>query len=55
MTLLDDYQAQHKLEGVQVVSFMLYTIPKGILRRTGVDELIFTVRFPLILSLQLGS
>lgn len=48
MTLLDDYQAKHKLEGVRVVSFMLHTIPKEILRRTGVDELIFTVRFPFI-------
>lgn len=43
MTLLDDYQAQHKLEGVRIVSFMLHGIPKEILRRTGVDELIFTV------------
>ncbi|KAJ3571675.1 hypothetical protein NP233_g3604 [Leucocoprinus birnbaumii] len=42
MTLLDDFQAKHKLEGVRVVSFMLPTIPKQILRRTGVDELIFT-------------
>ncbi|KAF5363567.1 hypothetical protein D9756_000959 [Leucocoprinus leucothites] len=42
MTLLDDFQSRHKLEGVRVVSFMLYTIPKQMLRRTGVDELIFT-------------
>ncbi|EKM75759.1 hypothetical protein AGABI1DRAFT_131988 [Agaricus bisporus var. burnettii JB137-S8] len=42
MTLLDDFRAQHKLEGVQIVSLMLHTIPKEILRRTGVDQLIFT-------------
>jgi hypothetical protein len=48
MTLLDDYQAKHKLEGVRVISFMLHTIPKNILQRTGVDELIFTVRPPAV-------
>ncbi|KAF9448472.1 hypothetical protein P691DRAFT_792581 [Macrolepiota fuliginosa MF-IS2] len=42
MTLLDDYQAQYKLEGVRIVSLMLRNIPKDILRRTSVDELIFT-------------
>lgn len=45
MTLLDDYQAKHKLEGVHIVSIMLAGIPKETLRRTGVHELIFTVYF----------
>lgn len=45
MTLLDDYQAEHKLEGVRVISFMLHTIPQKTLLRTGVNELIFSVRF----------
>ena len=27
ITLLDNYQAKHKLKGVQIVSLMLYTIP----------------------------
>ena len=30
MTLLDDYQAEHKLKGVRVVSLMLHTIPQKI-------------------------
>jgi len=47
MTLLDDYQAEHKLEGVRVVSFMLHTIPQKTLLRTGVHELIFSVCSPL--------
>ena len=40
MTLLDDYQAEHKLEGVRIVSLMLHTIPQRTLLRTGVHELI---------------
>jgi len=46
MTLLDDYQAEHKLEGVRIVSLMLHTIPQRTLLRTGVHELIFSVFFP---------
>jgi len=46
MTLLDDYQAEHKLEGVRIVSLMLHTIPQRTLLRTGVYELIFSVCFP---------
>lgn len=48
MTLLDDYQAEHKLEGVRVISFMLHTIPQKTLLRTGVNELIFSVRFSFL-------
>ena len=40
MTLLDDYQAEHKLKGVRIVSLMLHTIPQRTLLRTGVHELI---------------
>jgi len=46
MTHLDDYQAEHKLEGVRIVSLMLHTIPQRTLLRTGVHELIFSVCFP---------
>lgn len=56
MTLLDDFRAQHKLEGVQIVSLMLPTIPKEVLRRSGVDQLIFTVSHPQFLfSLRFDS
>lgn len=43
MTLLDDYEARHKLQGVEIVSEMLQQVPKVFLKRTGVDGLIRTV------------
>ena len=49
MTLLDDYQAKHKLKGVRIVSLMLHTIPQRTLLRTGVHELISCVS-PLLSS-----
>ncbi|PPQ65475.1 hypothetical protein CVT26_000115 [Gymnopilus dilepis] len=39
MTLLDDFEASHKLEGVLVIQEMLRHVPSDILRRTGVDAL----------------
>ncbi|OSX60573.1 hypothetical protein POSPLADRAFT_1047984 [Postia placenta MAD-698-R-SB12] len=42
MTLLDDYEAAYKLHGVQIVSDMLRAVPADLLRRTGVDGLLFT-------------
>lgn len=44
MTLLDDYEARYKLRGVAIVSVMLQNVPKGLLKRTGVDGLIRSVR-----------
>jgi hypothetical protein len=44
MTLLDDYEARYKLKGVEIVSEMLRNVPKEILKRSGVDGLIRTVR-----------
>ncbi len=43
MTLLDDYEVKYKLQGVKVVSEMLKNVPAEILRRTGIDGLLFTV------------
>ncbi len=43
MTLLDDYEVQYKLQGVKVVSEMLKNVPAEILRRTGIDGLLFNV------------
>jgi hypothetical protein len=43
MTLLDDYEARYKLQGVEIVSEMLQRVPKEFLKRTGVDGLIRTV------------
>lgn len=43
MTVLDDYEVHYKLLGVQIVSEMLQKAPAEILRRTGVDDLLFTV------------
>ena len=43
MTLVDDYEAQYKLVGVQMVGEMLKTVPKELLRRTGVDGLMLSV------------
>ena len=43
MTLLDDYEARFKLQGVEIVSEMLRRVPKVLLKRTGVDGLIRTV------------
>lgn len=44
MTYLDDYQAVYKLQGVGLVSLLLEKAPPGLLRRTGVDVLLATVR-----------
>lgn len=43
MTMLDDYEASRKVQGIKIVSEMLGKVPKDLLRRTGVDGLIFTV------------
>jgi hypothetical protein len=43
MTLLDDYEAPYKLRGIRIVSEMLEQVPMDLLRRTGVDGLLFTV------------
>ena len=45
MTLLDDYEAAYKLRGIRIVAEMLDRVPKDLLMRTGVDALLFTVRF----------
>ncbi|THU78784.1 hypothetical protein K435DRAFT_769146 [Dendrothele bispora CBS 962.96] len=42
MTLLDDYQAHYKLQGVQVVLELLKRAPKEVLKRTGLDGLLRT-------------
>ncbi len=46
MTLLDDYEVRFKIPGVRVVSEMLAHVPPELLRRTGMDALILTVRLP---------
>jgi hypothetical protein len=54
MTLLDDYDGGYKLQGIQIVAEMLNHVPRELLRRTGVDELIFSVRIldvPLTISM----
>lgn len=43
MTLLDDYEAPYKLRGISIVSEMLERVPKELLKRTGVDGLLFGV------------
>lgn len=43
MTLMDDYEVVYKLRGIAIISQMLKTVPPDLLRRTGVDELIFSV------------
>ncbi|KAK7471096.1 hypothetical protein VKT23_002511 [Stygiomarasmius scandens] len=40
MTLLDDYQAYYKLQGVQIVLELLKRVPKEVLKRTGLDGLL---------------
>lgn len=47
MTLLDDYEVRYKLPGVRIISEMLDRVPPELLRRTGMDGLIFSVRFYL--------
>ena len=47
MTMLDDYQPPYKLKGVQVVQAILQNVPSSLLRRTGIDTLLRTVRVPL--------
>ncbi|PCH41573.1 hypothetical protein WOLCODRAFT_163213 [Wolfiporia cocos MD-104 SS10] len=42
MTLLDDFEPPYKLHGINIVSDMLVKVPADLLRRTGVDGLLFT-------------
>ncbi|KDQ65047.1 hypothetical protein JAAARDRAFT_685072 [Jaapia argillacea MUCL 33604] len=42
MTLLDDYEAQYKLQGIAIISEILLHVPKDLLKRTGIDSLLFT-------------
>ncbi|OAX39247.1 hypothetical protein K503DRAFT_101001 [Rhizopogon vinicolor AM-OR11-026] len=42
MTLLDDFEASYKLQGVRLVSDLLSCVPPELLKRTGVDGLLFT-------------
>ncbi|KAG2147983.1 hypothetical protein DEU56DRAFT_103300 [Suillus clintonianus] len=42
MTFLDDFEASYKLRGVQLVSDLLSRVPPELLKRTGVDGLLFT-------------
>lgn len=44
MTYLDDFEAPYKLRGVQLASDLLSRVPPELLKRTGVDGLLFTVR-----------
>ena len=43
MTLLDDYEAKYKLQGVELVSQLLEASPPDVLRRTGIDSLMLHV------------
>ena len=43
MTLLDDFEAAHKLEGIHVVRGLLVHAPPDLLKRTGVADLCFSV------------
>jgi hypothetical protein len=42
MTYLDDFEAPYKLRGVHLVSDLLSRVPPELLKRTGVDGLLFT-------------
>ncbi|KAF7982341.1 hypothetical protein HWV62_29056 [Athelia sp. TMB] len=42
MTLQDDYEVFYKLQGISISQEMIKRVPKELLRRTGVDELLFT-------------
>ena len=44
MALLDDYEAQYKLRGVEIASQMFQHVPGQLLKRTGVEGLIRSVR-----------
>lgn len=44
MTFLDDYQSPYKLRGVMLVSDLLERVPSGLLKRTGISELLMAVR-----------
>ncbi|KIM83994.1 hypothetical protein PILCRDRAFT_68800, partial [Piloderma croceum F 1598] len=42
MTLLDDYEAPYKIHGIKIVSELLQRVPIDLLKRTGIDGLLFT-------------
>lgn len=45
MTLLDDYEVRYKIRGAEIVSELLKAVPSELLKRTGVDSLLYTVCF----------
>jgi hypothetical protein len=47
MTYLDDYQPAYKVYGVEMVNEMLQAAPPELLKRTGLDELLRSVRLLL--------
>lgn len=52
--MLDDYEPKYKLSGVKIVQEMLNTVPGSLLKRTGVEGLIRSVRVQMIPSLLIG-
>ncbi|TFY74523.1 hypothetical protein EWM64_g9489 [Hericium alpestre] len=42
MTLLDDFEAKYKLQGVRVANALLSNAPPDLLRRTGIADLLFS-------------
>jgi hypothetical protein len=50
MTLLDDFDTRYKLLGLQVINVMLQRIPKDLLKRTGVDSLLFLVSIVIMMN-----
>ena len=44
MTFLDDYEARYKLQGVTIVRELLRRVSTDLLKRTGIDGLLRTVR-----------
>ena len=55
MTMLDDYEVRYKTRGVRNVSDMLDNVPPELLRRTGMNDLIFTVKSLFRLASRRGT
>jgi hypothetical protein len=53
--MLDDYQVPYKLRGVKIAHQLLQNVPPSLLRRTGIDTLLRTVRVRLSCGLPFYS
>lgn len=47
MTIADDFNPPHKIKGILILKELLENVDPALLKRTGIDALLFSVRCPI--------